>query len=453
MTASAAIGQTHASLGRKNTRTMHMLMQACMPLLMMLAVACMPVTAFVGRRSCSCSRSSTRQCRAGIFSVATTDSDRSCFWYEYPSETQRVPAPFGRAQKGVEERLQTLNWQNLRLCHEEEKQQRPVPSFTFKYPGAPTFCAHHPGISGPIRQIPASLDWDNHVDDKLRLHLLLSTNSTMTCHTMTPPTFEVNHALLASLEAGQGTDDGEGHWFLKHRMDSKRPRVHPYGSDAKLSKRLRQMKESSWKYYIAQKEIHPAMLIRGRKFVLRAHVLVVVSKGTLQLFLHDNPLVSENEKQFVAEEAGSPWASQPVSALVLQSGSRSASYLLAESEELSPFLRASILEQISSIVATVFRELHTQHPFPLASGAPSQGSMYQLYGLDFMLNSSGKVFLLEVNRSPRIATGAMGDVHGCYTELLVDAMQILGVLEDTSSEQLHKPGKFGAWRDIYHATL
>ena len=170
------------------------------------------------------------------------------------------------------------------------------------------------------------------------------------------------------------------------------------------------MKESSWKYYIGQKEIHPALLIHGCKFVLCAHILVLVSRGTPRLFLHDNPLVSENQKRFIAEEAGtnSPWASQPMSALVLQSGSRSASYLLAESEELSPFLCASILEQMISIVATVFHELHTQHPFPLAlmqhdlqyaqhsSGAPSQGSMYQLYGLDFMLNSRWKVFSLEV---------------------------------------------------------
>ena len=138
-----------------------------------------------------------------------------------------------------------------------------------------------------------------------------------------------------------------------------------HGSDAKLSKWLRHMKESSWKYYIGQKEIHPALLICGRKFVLRAHVLVLVSRGTLRLFLQNNPLVSKNHKQFIAEEAGtnSPWASQPMSALVLQSGSRSASYLLTKNEELSPFLRASILEQISSIVATVFRELHIQHPF------------------------------------------------------------------------------------------
>ena len=152
---------------------------------MVLPVACMSVIAFIGRHSCSCLRSRTRQCHVGIFSVATTDY-RSCFWYEYPSETQRVPATFGLSQKGVGKRLQTLNWQNLQLCHEEEKQQRPLPSFTFKYPGAPTFCAHHPGIPGPIRQIPTSLDWDNYVDDKLRLHLLLSANSTtnMTCHTM-----------------------------------------------------------------------------------------------------------------------------------------------------------------------------------------------------------------------------------------------------------------------------
>ena len=480
-----------------------MLVRVCI----VLAVVCiMPATALIGiQRSCSCSRSMARQwSRVDILSAATADSaavsgsvsgpdtDNSntpCFWYEDPAETQRgIPAPFGRAQKGVEERLQKLNWQQLHLdsrralssCHEEKQQkQRLVPSFTFKYPGAPTFCAYHPGIPGLIRQIPTSWDWDKHIDDKLHLHLLLSSNSTITYHNMTmmPPTFVVDHALLASLEGGQdnenqgGTDDGcndkdHWHWFLKHRLDSKRPRVHPYGSSAELCKRLRQMKEASWKYYIVQKEIHPAMLVRSRKFVLRAHVLAWVSRGTMQLFLHDNPLVSENEAQFEFEASGRAWASQPESALVLQSGSRSAAYLLAESEELPLSLRDSILEQISSTVATVFQELHIQHPFPLDlqhhdsqytqqqhPSDSSEGAMYQLYGLDFMLNSSGKVFLLEVNHSPRIATGAMGDVHGCYTELLMQAMQIMGVTEDASCEELPRPGKFGAWRDVFHATL
>jgi len=458
-----------------------MLVRVCVLVLKMLTVTCTPVVAFVGRRS-----RNRRQCHIDIFPPAATsdsisplDADDACpcFWYEDPAETQRFTAPFGRAQKGVEERLQTLNWQRLQTptqqikCHGEEQESRVVPSFTFKYAGAPTFCAYHPGIPGPIRQIPASWDWDSHIDDKLRLHLLLSANSTKTCHDMTPPTFVVDHALLSSLDEGQDNQGlaciSEAHWFLKHRLDSKRPRVHPYGSNAELCRRLRQMKERSWKYYIVQKEIHPAMLIRGRKFVLRAHVLAWVHGGTLDLFLHDNPLVSENEKHFVtgddddASGGQDAWASQAVSALVLQSGSRSASYLLTESEELTSYLRASILEQISSIVAIVFRELINQHPFPLDLQHNSQyeqlssdGSVYQLYGLDFMLNSSGKVFLLEVNRSPRIATGAMGDVHECYTELLGQAMHILGVAKDASSDgELPKSGRFGAWKDVYHATL
>mmetsp|Transcript_26856 Transcript_26856/g.29716 ORF Transcript_26856/g.29716 Transcript_26856/m.29716 type:complete len:459 (+) Transcript_26856:82-1458(+) len=435
-----------------------------------------PAVAFIGWPSCSCSclRSKSRiiPCRVGILSATagpgtvTYPASSPCFWYEEPAKTHRVPSPFGRAAKGVEKSLQSLNWQQLRgqehgQGHERETQQL-IPSFTFEYPGASTFCAYHPGIPGTIRQIPMSLDWDNHVDDKLRLHWLLSTNNTAATYQLAPPTFEVNHGLLASLKAGQGPGmDDEGHWFLKHRLDSKRPRVHPYGSNTELCKRLKQMKQSSWKYFVVQKEIRPPMLLSsGRKFVLRAHVLAWVQPirdtdtNTLQLFLHSNPLVSENEVS-LDTVTGHAWASQPASALVLQSGSRSPSYGLAKSEELS-FVRSSILEQMGSTVAAVFQELHTQHPFPRPSNSSAE-ALYQLYGLDFMLNSSGKVFLLEVNRSPRIATGAMGDAHGCYTELLMQAMQILGVTETkaTNSEELilPGPGKFGVWRDIYHATL
>lgn len=383
-----------------------------------------PAPAVIGWRSSS--RSRTRR----VLSAAADTAAAPCFWFEEPVETRRVTAPFGRAQQGVDERLQALNWQQRR--HEQG------PSFTFNYPGAPTFCAYHPDTPAPIRQIPTS--WDDHVDDKLRLHLLLSAASAALSG-MTPSTFVVNHALLASLDEAGQDQEMEGRWFLKHRLDAKRPRVHPFSSSAELCERLRQMGEGSWKYFIAQKEIYPPMLIHGRKFVMRAHVLAWVRGDTIRLFLHSNPLVSEHEAPFEAGDRASP------PALVLQSGSRSAAYLLSEA---LPALRASILEQMGSTAAAVFRELHTQHPLAPQHSKYSIGeSLYQLYGLDFMLNSTGQVFLLEVNRSPRIATGAMGGVHGCYTELLMEAMQILGVTQ-TSTEA---SGEFGVWRDIYQATL
>lgn len=327
----------------------------------------------------------------------------------------------------MEEHLQELNWQKGR---NNDEQHAVTPSLTFRYPGAPTFCAFHPDIPGTIRQIPPS--WDDHVDDKLKLHLLLSAAPADIISTMTPPTFVVNRAFLASLtDHDQGTNGRkEGQWFLKHRLDAKRPRVHPYATSAKLHERLQQMKEASWKYFIAQKEIHPPMLLRSRKFVLRAHVLASTSGDnfdTLRLYLHSNPLVSEHEP----------------SALVLQSGSRSAAYLL--SNALTPDLRASILDQMSTITAAVFRELQNQHPLVATLSSDETAVLYQLYGLDFMLDCTGRAFLLEVNRSPRIATGPMGGVHGCYTEFLIDAMQILGVTPTCKEPR----GKFGVWRDIY----
>mmetsp|Transcript_67249 Transcript_67249/g.185340 ORF Transcript_67249/g.185340 Transcript_67249/m.185340 type:complete len:187 (+) Transcript_67249:688-1248(+) len=170
------------------------------------------------------------------------------------------------------------------------------------------------------------------------------------------------------------------------------------------------MGEKSWKYYVVQKEIHPPMLVRGKKFVLRAHVLAWVRGGTLRLFLHrwwlcgsgvlwlcgcmrrascvvrrascvvrrascvalpnhhaprtthpppcttcSEPLVSEHEKLFEAGGAS-------MAALVLQGGTRTPAYLLNDDSELLPALRLSILEQMGTTAAAVFRELHSQHP-------------------------------------------------------------------------------------------
>lgn len=431
--------------------------------LLVLVVTCMPYSILAWQqlidstrwRSCGCSR--TRRRRVEPLSAAPNTETAAalgpsspCFWYEEPSETRRVSAPFGRAQKGVEACLQTLNWQKRSF---QEQKQPPMPNFTFKYPGAPTFCAYHPDIPGRIRQIPTSWGWDDHLDDKLCLHLLLSAATANTTSAVlsdiVPPTFVVNNALLTSLEGGEV--QGDEWWFLKHRLDAKRPRVRPYNSTVDLRERLRQMREGSWKYFIVQKEIYPPLLIHNRKFVLRAHVLAWVCGGnTLRLCLHSDPLVSENEAPFEASCSSLP-------ALVLQSGSRSAAYLLSESDALFT-LRTSILEQMSSIVAAVFHELHTQHIFPLVLSHAqhpndNEETLYQLYGLDFMLNSTGKVFLLEVNRSPRIATGAMGDVHRCYTKMLMEALQILGVTNNTSSKEYASPDGFGAWRNVYRAAL
>ena len=212
-----------------------------------------------------------------------------CFWFEESAGPLRQPAgPFGRAQKGVEERLQALGFSPSSADdgRPEEHRRR---SFSFRYPGAPTFCAHRPDLPGPVRQLPAS--WDEHVDDKLLLHLLLSAaDAPRDLSGIAPPTFVVDHTLLAALEeegeaaagrdrregeAAEGHREGEGGpcWFLKHRLDARRPRVHPFASGPALAARLRRTGERSWAHFVAQREVHPPMLLLGgggggRKFVL-----------------------------------------------------------------------------------------------------------------------------------------------------------------------------------------
>jgi hypothetical protein len=184
----------------------------------------------------------------------------------------------------------------------------------------------------------------------------------------------------------------------------------------------------------------------GRKFVLRAHVLAHVSGGgsggagaglggtggaLLRLFLHGEPLVSEHAS---------------AEALVLQGGARSPARPLRQA---LPRGHGAVLARLEGAARAVFRELQARHPIQKEESYPGAegGALYQIYGLDFMLDAAGGAFLLEVNRSPRIATGAMGDAHGLYTELLMDALQILYV-----TRAVHKtPGECGSWREIYQA--
>lgn len=373
-----------------------------------------------------------------------------CFWIEDSASPRRHRAPFGRAQRGVEEHLEMRGWRRARPCPTDDREDpdnsgsQCQASFAFRHPGAPTFYAHIPDAF-PVGQLPAS--WDENVDDKLLLHELLSSAAAPHLAGMAPPTFAVDHALLASLEeAGRGAEgigEAEGKvpcWFLKHRLDAKRPRVHAYPTAAALAARLRQMGERAWRHFVVQREVHPPLLLDGRGFTLRAHVLCVARGGrdgdsALELFLHDTLLVSENE----GRHGDDPGAA----ARVLQSGTRKPAYPLADA---LPELNDAVTRRAGTVAAAVFGELRAQHaPLPLGEG----GALYQIYGLDFVLDTAGRAFLLEINRTPRIATGAMGEAHALYAGLVVEALVILGVVErDASSE---RPGGSGGWRVISQA--
>lgn len=65
-------------------------------------------------------------------------------------------------------------------------------------------------------------------------------------------------------------------WFLKHRCGVKGQSVYFYASLGELQDRLKSLRTCSAQDFIVQQAVQP-LLLRGRKFVLRAHVLLTAA--------------------------------------------------------------------------------------------------------------------------------------------------------------------------------
>lgn len=71
-------------------------------------------------------------------------------------------------------------------------------------------------------------------------------------------------------------------------------------------------------------------------------------------------------------------------------------------------------------------------------------TLYQLYGLDFMVDKTGQVFLIEANAYPAIASGSMVSVEtSIYTKLISDLIELV-VLPVTNNADV----TFGNFDDL-----
>ena len=66
-----------------------------------------------------------------------------------------------------------------------------------------------------------------------------------------------------------------------------------------LKGKLEDIGEKAWPWYVLQQEVWPPLLLHGRKFVLRAHVLLHRELGeTPRVYLHSSPVVMEHDQPF-----------------------------------------------------------------------------------------------------------------------------------------------------------
>jgi tubulin--tyrosine ligase len=187
---------------------------------------------------------------------------------------------------------------------------------------------------------------------------------------------------------------------------------------------------SQLRHFIAQPYIHPPLLLPSsgnRKFHIRTYVLAV---GALKVYVY-KPMLA----LFATEPYAPPWRNPDLKAhltntCLQETGEREGSVCLFwELDNNLPNVTNSkeswkddVFSQICAITAEAFEAaargmmVHFQ-PLPNA---------FELFGLDFMIDEHGAVYLLEVNAFPdfkQTGDGLKQIVEGLFTDLVEVAIK------------------------------
>lgn len=222
-------------------------------------------------------------------------------------------------------------------------------------------------------------------------------------------------------------------FFLKHCRGANGKSVEPHTLDS-----LRhEIKRRGWnqasspsslaalpREYIIQREVYPPMLRKGRKFVIRVHVLITRKAGDAparrtRVFAHRrSALLVWHEKEY------DPRCMSKAVHVSSNSVSKKGSKLPPECLHHDEALFTASWPQICSIAAGTIQSSGLGAP-PDSAGGP-ETHFYHLLGFDVMLDSQGRCFLLEVNTFPAFGTGpVLGKSKEQYASLADDLLSAL----------------------------
>ena len=204
---------------------------------------------------------------------------------------------------------------------------------------------------------------------------------------------------------------GEEVFFLKHSLGVKGNGVHVFDRDGLLHR----LGELGWKGcepFVVQRCVAPPSLRNGRKWVMRAHALLHgQTDGRIQLYLHKNAICLEYG-QIYTERLDIKAAHVSNSAKIK---------FLPKPEVIQD---ESIMQQLCRLTQLAFSAV-IDHA-PRGPFTPKEAELCQVFGLDAILDAEGKVWLLEVNDYPAIASGTMEHVEShVYTNLVRDLLRLV----------------------------
>lgn len=268
--------------------------------------------------------------------------------------------------------------------------------------------------------------------------------------------------------------------FVKHRRGVKGQAVYVAHTAADLQQLLQKLKGSAAEF-VVQQEVAPPMLLEGRKFVLRVHVLVVLcqeghavpgaggaEQGSRRGGLQARPVLEQGagicaagpvQDNRVAALPGATkcadgdqgvcsdahvGSTRPLGVYVhddvivlphaseYHASSKSPAVHISSKGTIHP--KPFLLQQLPELHATVWPQLQQLALNTIEGVAPALAppavhlgaQLYHLFGFDCMVDAVGKVVLLEVNSYPAIASGTMSAVDpGVYSRLVRDMATLL----------------------------
>ena len=221
------------------------------------------------------------------------------------------------------------------------------------------------------------------------------------CRDVHPETWDAQD-FLASPPREQGL------FFLKHSLGVKGTGVHLFDYSSLLL-RLRELGHKGCQQFIVQRYVWPPALQNGRKWVMRAHALLHGrANGALDLYCHDDILALEYGQPYT-EELGLRAAHISNVAKIKHLPKPT----LVEDQE--------VVKQVRRLAEQAFGAV-LEHA-PRGPYTPKESELCQVFGLDIILDGSGKAWLLEVNDYPAIGSGTMEHVDtAVYTRLVRDVL-------------------------------
>jgi len=202
-------------------------------------------------------------------------------------------------------------------------------------------------------------------------------------------------------------------WFLKHNRGVKGNGVHAFNSAIALRRKLEELGQKGRRTFVVQRGVAPPSLRGNRKWMLRVHALLHVAPGVglSRAFCHKDMILVEHGHVYTPDHN--------VRAAHISSAGQPKYWprpTLLDCEETA--------EQVRGLVARTFAAVWRH--LPTAPLSPPEAELCQMFGFDFAADADGRMWLLEVNSYPAIASGTMDHVEPqVYTSLVRDVLSLV----------------------------